>query len=240
MLIKLLLTLFPLLRLTLWAAGDTGAGGDADTDPSPAGDPQPGDSDPPTGGAPQPGDSGPRFTQAELDKLIGKARRESLQRWAKENGFSDAKEVEALIKAKKEADDRAKSDLDKASERADREAARAEAAEKRLYDAVLKLGFQLAAADQVADTELAYLAAQSLGLLNGEGPVEIDLERLEVKGMDRVLEKLLKAKPLLKKSQSAQPAGTGGAAGGVTLPAGQLTPEQEAEYERRFGIRKTR
>jgi hypothetical protein len=228
-LIKLL---FPFFRLALWAADSGDPGGEADDTP-PAG--EAGDTDPPTGGD-KPGDDR-RFTQAEVDRFTGKARREALARWAKENGFADVKDLEAVIAAKRDADDKAKSDLDKANERATRESERADAAEKRLYDIVLKFGFQLAASEQVADIDLAYLAAQDLGLLNGDGPVEIDLETATVKGMDKVVEKLLKQKPILKKSQGAAPAGTGGSAGGVTLPPGQLTPEQEAAYKARFGIR---
>lgn len=234
--LRLLLMLFPLLRLALWAAdsGDPGAG---EADDPPAG--QAGDTDPPTGGG-QPGD-GPKFTQAQLDKYAADARKKALGHWARENGFKDAAEVEELVKAKKEADDQAKTDLTKANERAQRESERAEAAEKRLYDIVLKFGFQLAAVSQVEDVEVAFLTAQHLGLLNGEGPVEVDLDAVEVRGMDKVLEKLLKAKPLLKKQAAlGQPAGTGGAAGGNGNPPGQLTPEQEADYERRFGVRRPR
>lgn len=231
-LIKLITFLFPLLRLTLWAAGDGDPGA---TDDPTGGDTEPGDSDPPTG-SDRPGDA--KFTQADIDRFTGKARREALARWAKENGFADVKDLEAVIKAKKEADDKAKTDLTKANERAEREATRAETAEKRLYEVVLKFGFQLAAVDTVADVELAYLAAQNLGLLNGEGPVEIDLDSASVKGMDKVIEKLLKEKPLLKKQPTAAlPAGTGGAAGGNTAPAGQMTPEQERAYRQRYGIR---
>src|SRR5262245_41932002 len=229
--LRLLLVLFPLLRLALWAGepGDPGA-----VDPPPAGDPEPGDpTTPPAGG----GDDR-KFTQAEVDKFAGRARREALQRWAKENGFSDVKDLEAVIKAKKDADDQAKTDLTKDNERADREKARADTAEARLYDIVRKFGFQLAAVDQVADLELAYLAAQSLGLLNGDGPVEIDLETVSVKGMDKVIEKLIEKKPLLKKGPTAAtPAGTGGAAGGVSVPAGQMTAQQKVDYQRRVGIR---
>jgi hypothetical protein len=232
-LIKLFTFLFPLLRLTLWAAGD-GDPGASESDP-PAG--EAGDTDPPTGGAPQPGDDR-RFSQADLNRLTGKARREALASWAKENGFADVKDLEGLIKAKKEADDKAKDDLTKATERADREATRAEAAEKRLYDIVLKFGFQLAAVDQVGDVELAYLAAQSLGLLNGEGPVEVDLEAVEVKGMDEVIKKLLSKKPLLKKQAAlGQPAGTGGAAGGNSTPPGQMSEAEQARIRREYGIR---
>lgn len=231
MLIKLFLMLFPLLRLTLWAADSGDPGGDAD-DP-PAG--EAGDTDPPTGGD-KPGDDR-RFTQAEVDRFAGRARKEALARWAKDNGFADVKDLEAVIAAKKEADDKAKSDLDKANDRATRESERADKAEKRLYDIVLKFGFQLAASEHVADIDLAYLAASDLGLLNGDGPVEIDLDTATVKGMDKVVKKLLESKPILKKSQSAAPAGTGGSAGGVTLPPGQLTEEQKADYRRRYGVR---
>lgn len=212
---------------------DTGNGGGATP---PAGKEEPDDTDPPTGGASR--DDDRRFTQADVTRIATRESKDALSRWAKSHGFGDPKEVEALLKAKKEADDQAKTNLTKANERADREATRAEAAEKRLYDIVLKFGFQLAAVDQVGDVELAYLAAQSLGLLNGEGPVEVDLEAVEVKGMDKVIEKLLSKKPLLKKQAAlGQPAGTGGAAGGNTTPPGQMSPTEEAAYKQRFGIR---
>lgn len=216
---------------TLLWAGETGTGG-GETGTG-AGD-QPGDTGTQTGGATS-GSSG--FTQADLDRIAGQTRKEALTKWAREHGFADVKEAEAAIKAQKDAQDLAKTELDKAREAETREKTRAEAAEARLTNTVLRSAFDRAAMDKVGDLDLAYLAAQNAGLLTAEAGIVIDVEKNHVSGLDKAVEKLLKDKPILKKTSQAAAAGTGGAESGNSSAAGAASPEKEAAYRRRFGIR---
>lgn len=197
----------------------TGAGGNA--------------GDAPAGGGETP--AAVTFSQADLDRVAGQTRKEALRRWAKELGFEDPKAIEEIIRAKAEADTKAKTDLEKLQERlAQAEQAR-EAAEARIHQTLLRASFERAAMDLVGDVGLAWLAAREAGLLNGEGPVTVDTETGKVAGLDKALEKLLRDKPILKKAAQAQAAGTGGAAGS-SAKSGEITPEQEAELRRRFGL----
>lgn len=232
---------FPLYALLLWAADDGGAsgGGTSTGEGDPPGDPPPG---PAAGsGAPTGGDTsgnGVTFSQADLDRVAGKTRKEALASFAKEHGFGSASDLEAVIKAKKEADDQAKTDLEKAQADAAREKTAREQTEQRLYSAVLRAAFDRAASDLVADLDLAYLAAQSAGLLASDNGIEVDLDKHTVAGLDKVVEKLLKDKPILKKTSQAAPAGTGGADGGNTPAA--PTKEQDDQARRTYGIKPQR
>lgn len=229
----LLSKLFPLYALMLWA-GEAGAGGGTSTgEGDPPGDP-PAGAGAQTGGG-QPG-NGATFTQADLDRIAGQTRKEALAKWAKDHGFADVKEAEAAIKAQKDAQDLAKSELDKAREAEAREKSRAEAAEARLTNTVLRSAFDRVAMDKVGDLDLAYLAAQNAGLLTAEAGIVIDVDKNSVGGLDKALEKLLKDKPILKKVSQAAAASTGGAEGGNSA-AGKMTAEQETEIKRRFGLR---
>ena len=53
------------------------------------------------------------------------------------------------------------------------------------------------AAGKIADdlVDAAYLTAKENGLLNGEGGITVDVDKNNVAGMDKVIEKLLKDKP---------------------------------------------
>lgn len=229
----LLSKLFPLYALMLWA-GDAGAGGgETETD---AGQ-QSGDTNTQTGGG-QPGNSGATFTQADLDRIAGQTRKEALAKWAKDHGFASVAEAETAIKAQKEAEDKSKSDLEKAQTEAQREKAAREAAEARLTNTVLRSAFDRAAMAVVGDLDLAYLAAQNAGLLTAEAGIVIDVEKNTVTGLDKIVEKLLKDKPILKKVSQAVAAGTGGADGGNT-PAGP-TKDQDDQARRTYGIRPQR
>lgn len=182
------------------------------------------------------GGNGATFSQADLDRIAGNTRKEAMAKFAKEHGFADVKALEAAIKSQREADEAAKTELQKAKDGEVREKSRAETAEARLYDTLLRAAFDRAAVEQVADLELAYLAAKEAGLLKSESGVTVDVESGKVSGLDKVVEKLLKDKPILKKAQTAAPGGTGGSAGGTTAPA-KMTPEQEQQYRMRYGIR---
>jgi hypothetical protein len=231
------LKLFPLYAPMLWA-GDAGDGGGA-TDTG-AGDP-PGDPPAPTGGAApagQPG--GATFTQADLDRIAGQTRKEALAKWVKDHGYASVAEAETAIKAQKEAQDQAKTDLEKARERETTEKTRAEVAEARLFGVVLRSAFDRLAAGKIADDliDAAYLTAKEGGMLNGDSGIQVDVDKNSVVGMDKVVEKLLKEKPSFKKIIAAAPAGTGGADGGNTPPG--TTPEQEDATRRTYGIKPRR
>lgn len=234
-----LLKLFPLYALTLWAGDDGGPGGGGTS----TGEGDPPGNPPPAGGAPtgggQPGSNGATFTQADLDRIAGQTRKEALAKWAKEHGFADVKEAEAAIKAQKEAEDKSKSNLEKAQTEAQREKAAREQAEARLTNTVLRAAFDRAAMTLVGDLDLAYLAAQNAGLLSAENGIVVDVEKNSVTGLDKVIEKLLKDKPILKKVSQASPAGTGGAEGGSSSTTSP-TQEQDNQARRTYGIRPQR
>lgn len=239
------LKFFPLYTLALWAADDGGASGGGtstgeggtggDSGQAGAGDAGNGA---PTGGDTSGNGSDPTFTQADLDRIAGKTRKEALATFAKEHGFDSASELEAIIKAKKEADDQAKTDLEKAQADAQREKTAREQTEQRLYSAVLRAAFDRAAGDLVADLDLAFLAAQSAGLLSADGGIEVDADKQSVTGLDKAIETLLKDKPILKKTSQAAPAGTGGADGGNTPAA--PTKEADDQARRTYGIKPQR
>lgn len=179
---------------------------------------------------------GVTFTQADVDRIAGQTRQQALGRWARDLGFDDPEQIKKIIEAQKEADDKAKSDLEKAQEKAAKADQRATETEQRMYNVLLRSAFDRVAGDQVADLDLAYLAAREAGLLSSEAGIQVDLEKLNVTGIDKAVKKLLEDKPLLKKTSQAKPATTGGGEGGTPAPA-QMTEEQKAAYKRRFGVR---
>ena len=188
------------------------------------------------GSADNSGGNGAGFTQADLDRVAGQTRKEALRRWAKELGFDDPAAIEAVIKAQKDADEKAKTDLQKQQEKTTAAETRAQGLETRLYDVILRAAFDRAAAEKVADLDLAYLAAREAKLLSSEAGVTVDVEAGTVAGVDKIVEKLLKDKPILKKAAQAAAAGTGGSEGGTPAPT-ELTAAQKADYSRRFGVR---
>jgi hypothetical protein len=143
------------------------------------------------------------------------------------------------VNAKKEADDKAKTELQKAQDAVTAAKAEAEATEQRMYNVLLRTAFDRVAGGQIADDllDVAFVAARESGLLNGDSGIVVDIEAATVKGVDKAVEKLLKNKPSLKKVSQAAPPGTGGSEGGGTSPPGQLTEAQQAAYKRRFGIK---
>lgn len=217
----------------LYDADTGGAGGGTSTGEGG----QPGDSGG-TGdaGDKTPGGNGAGFTQADLDRVAGQTRKEALRRWARELGFDDPAAIEAVIRAQKDADEKAKTDLQKLQEKTTAAEQRAQGLEGRLYDVILRAAFDRAAADKVADLELAYLAAREAKLLSADAGVTVDVEAGTVAGVDKIVEKLLKDKPILKKAAQAAAAGTGGSEGGTPAPT-ELTEAQKADYSRRFGVR---
>lgn len=227
--------LFPLYRLALFNADTGNGGGTTSTGEGNQSGQGGGETD--DAGATNGKPSGEAtFTQTDVDRIAGQTRQQALGRWAREMGFDDPEQIKKIVEAQKEADDKAKSDLQKAQEKADNANKRADATEQRMYNVLLRSAFDRVAGDQVADLDLAYLAAREAGLLSSEAGIQVDLEKLNVTGIDKAVEKLLKDKPLLKKTSQAKPATTGGGEGGTPTPA-TMTEEQKAAYKRRFGVR---
>lgn len=219
-------------------AGSGGGSGDGGTSTG-EGDGQPGPDGGVTGGGGDKGDGQPgerSFTQADLDRVAGQTRQQALDRWAREQGYDNPAEIVSIIEAKKQADEQAKSELEKAQTKADEANARADANEQLVYKVLLRSAFDRAAGDQVDDLDLAFLAANDLKLLTSEAGITVDLESLKVEGLDKAVKTLLEKKPILKRSTGAKPPGTGGDEGGTPPPPSQLTEEQKAEFQRRFGV----
>jgi hypothetical protein len=177
--------------------------------------------------------------QKELNRIAGKTRKEALAAFAKELGLDDEKALEAIVKAKKEADDKTRSDLDRANEAKTAAEKREQEAIAKAKNALLRAAFDREGVNQVEDLDSAFVVAGSLGMLGDESGLEINLESARVDGMDKVIKKLIETKPLFKKSSQAVAAGTGGAERGTTARA-ELTPEQEDAERRRRGIRPRR
>jgi len=232
---------FTILSMTLpfyFDADDGGAGGGTSTG---EGDNKPGPDGGATGGAG--GDSGTppgneqRFTQADLDRIAGQTRQQALARWAREQGYDDPNEIASIIEAKREADEQAKSELEKAQSKTEKEKARADANENLAFRILLRSAFDRAAGSQVDDLDLAYLAATDLKLLTSEAGIKVDLESLKVEGMDKAVKTLLEEKPILKKTTNARPPSTGGGEGGTPPPSPlEIDDQKKAEYQRRFGV----
>lgn len=191
-----------------------------------------------TGG--QPGnDDQPTFTQADLDRIAGKTRKEALAKFVKELGLDSVDDLKTIIKAKQEADDQARTDLEKANDAKTAAEQREQQAINKAKNALLRAAFDREGVSLVEDLDSAFVVAGSLGLLGDDSGLEIDLDTANVKGMEKVIEKLLKSKPLFKKGSQAQPAGTGGSERSTTTRT-ELTPEQEDVERRKRGIRPRR
>jgi len=181
------------------------------------------------GQAPGSNGSGAEFSQDDLNRVAGKARKEALARFAKEQGLADVADLEALIAQKRQAEEQAKTELDRAQEQATAAQQRMQAMEQQMRSNLLRAEFRVQAAAQVADVDLAYLAAREAGYLDDD---LVNLETGTVTGVDAIVEKLLVEKPILKKQTPARAAGTGGAESGNGSGAGVSANSIRA----RFGI----
>lgn len=234
----LLSILFSLMPFYFEAeTGNGGGSGDGGTSTG-EGDGQPGPDDSPTGGAGGDGkSSGERkFTQADMDRVAGQTRQQALSRWVKDQGFENPDQIVAIIDERRQADEAAQSELEKAQAKTEKEKVRADANEQLAFRILLRSAFDRAAGGQVDDLDLAYLAANDLKLLTSEAGIKVDLESLKVEGVDQAVKTLLEQKPILKKSTNATPSGTGGGEGGTPPPPLEIDKEKEAEYQRRFGV----
>ena len=237
----MLIKFFPLLRLT-WAADDGGAGGGA-TSTGEGGDagasPEPGQNSA-TGGADDSPGNDPSFTQTDVDRIAAKARRKAVNSFLSDLGLQDTNELKTILQQKRDADEAAKSDLEKAQAKIEQLQSQAKLAEAKAYKALLRAKFETEATEKINDVELAYLAASDMNLFNGEaGLVEVNLDAGTVSGMDEVINQLLDKRPVLRKTSTAQAPTTDGAAGGNTPAAGRSEAEQ-SRILRTYGIRRQR
>lgn len=163
--------------------------------------------------------------QAHIDKLIGErakraeasAAKKALEARAKELGFESAEEMEAAVKAHKDAQDKAKTDLEKAQEAAQKAEAEREKALSAANDRLIRAEVKLQASELgVVDADAAYA-------LMDRSEVEV-ADDGAVKGVKEALEALVKAKPYLK--GSATPGRSGGEFGG-----GQGSPDIDAQIK---------
>lgn len=193
-----------------WACFD-GGGGDPPKDPP--------KNDPPKnvdGGGKEPGKGDPSKNEpfavfpdaASFNARMERATRSQLEAMAKDLGFDSVDAMKAAAKAKKEADDKNKSDLEKekeAREKAEREKKDAlEAANARLINADIKV---FAAQAGFADP------SDAVALVD-RTDIKVDDATGEVTGAKEAVEALAKAKPhLLGKG-----AGGGGNIGGSANP----------------------
>lgn len=187
-----------MLRLANYAA-DTGNGGgtEATTGDGVQADSQTQTVTTPTGGGQQTGTTAPTFTQADIDRIAGKTRKEALALFAKEHGFTDVKALEEIVKAKREADEQAKTELQKALELANtekqaREALESQLKQERIRAAVVKKATELNFA--YPDDTLALLDMSSF---------ELD-DKGKVTGFEKALEDLAKSGRLQMKVQRQQ------------------------------------
>jgi hypothetical protein len=181
--------------------------------------------DTPTGGGEQPG-----FTQDDLNRYAGRARAEGRAAVLNDLGFESLDDLQAAVESHRQAQEAARTDLERAQEQAQKFQEQAQQARQQMREMLLRTRFQLAAADQVADLDLAYLAAQQAGLLAED--IEIDLEAGQVSGLETAIETLLKQRPILRKQQ--QPAQAAGTDGGQTNN-GRAGIDKDA-LAARFGI----
>lgn len=176
------------------------------------------------------------FTQADLDRIAGRTRKESISRFIKDLGMESVDDLKAIIASKQQADEQSKSDLEKANEKLADAENRAQAAIIAAKWALIRSEFNRIGSDKLADLDLAFMAA---GDLLNHDEIEIDLEKSNVSGVDKIIDNLIKEKPILKKIVSAQPGNTGGAERGTTSRT-ELTPEEDAAERRKRGIRPRR
>lgn len=159
-----------------------------------------------TGGGQQSGSTGgsqqtATFTQADLDRIAGNTRKEAMAKFAKDHGFESVEALKAAVKAQKEAEDKAKSDLQKAQEAAQAEKTAREAAESELR----RLRIETAILEKA--TALNFANPRDAMALLDMSKVEID-EAGKVVGYEKALDDLAKSNRLPLKNQQ-QGAGIG-------------------------------
>lgn len=149
--------------------------------------------------------------QAELERILGErlsraektATKVAREAYAKEQGFDNAAAMDTAIKAHKEAQEKNKTDLQKAQEAEATAKAQAQAASERAKTALIRAAFaEQAIAQNLASAEDAFrLADLSKVTVTDDGTVD---------GVKDAVEALVKAKPYLVKQGGGTSGGTGG------------------------------
>lgn len=142
--------------------------------------------------------------QAELERILGErlsraekaAAKKAAEDYAKAQGYENAAAMEAALKAHKEAQEKQKTDLQKAQEAEAAAKAQVKAAEERAKAALIKAAFVAEAADKsLVSIEDAFVLADLSKVTVGDDS--------KVDGMKEAVEALLKAKPYLVKQTGA-------------------------------------
>ncbi len=148
--------------------------------------------------------------QAELDRILGErlsraekaAAKKAAEDYAKAQGYETASAMESALKAHKEAQEKNKTDLQKAQEAEAAAKAQAKTAEERIKAALIRAAFtEHAATANLVSIEDAFKLADLSKVTVGDDD--------KVDGMKEAVETLVKEKPYLVKQ-----AGTGGGTGG--------------------------
>ena len=170
------------------------------------------------------------FSQADLNRVAVMERKGALTKFASDLGLDSVDDLKQIITDKAEAEAAKKSELEQIGEKLQASEDKYKALETRLYKTTLRNAFNQAAAGQVSDTDMAFLVADNLGLLNGQSGIEVDIEAGKVSGLEDVVKKLIEVKPILKKITPASPGGTSGSDGGNNKPSGLDVSALKARY----------
>lgn len=175
----------------------------------------------PSGPTGDPKPNGATFSQDDLNRYLAEERR-------KLTGSDDYKAAQAALKRVKELEDQQKTESQKEREAREAAEARATAAETRIRDFALRSSFtalavqKLIPGDRIEDAfRLADLSA-----------VEFDAETGEIKGMDKAVDALVKAKAWLVAAPRSVPDINSGGQGNA--PQSMAAPEDE--LRRRFRL----
>lgn len=206
--------------------GNTGGSGDSNTSTGEGGSGNQGEAGNNQDGGQQGGagsgqQSQPTFTQADLDRIAGNTRKEAMAKFAKDHGFDSVDDLKAAIKAQKDAEEQAKSDLQKAQEAEQREKTAREAAEAELR----RLRIETAILEKA--TGLNFANPRDAMALLDMSKVEID-DTGKVTGFDKQLDDLAKSGRLPIKGQQ-QGAGIGNQTRTRTAGAGTTTGNQNQQ-----------
>lgn len=201
--LRVWLRLLPLLLFFMADSGD-GDGGDGDSSDS--------DSDANAGGkqggkSDSGGDAKPYATFPDADSFAARMDREAKQRLAKqaeELGYESVDDMLAAAKAKREADDQAKSDAEKAREEADRAKNESKTALERANARVVRAEARVVASDLGIKGERI---AHAIKLADLDGVEVSDDGDPDTKAIRTALEAVLKDIPELKADAAASNGG---------------------------------
>lgn len=166
--------------------------------------------------------------EASFMRRISQASRQELEKMAKDLGFESADAMKAAAKAKKEADEAAKTELEK-------EKARAEKAEQEKKDALAAANTRLVNAEiKVFAVQVGFVdPADAVALVDRTG-IQVD-EKGNVSGAKEAVDSLAKAKPHLV--GKGKPDGSPGAAGNGSRQDGS-GGNQAGEFGKQLAVKR--